>query len=84
MVEVTVKYGLITMYRGTLDLCDHAEEVDMECPVARGKLVLSKAIDIPKQIPPVSIKPSVLKSRLWENFLLPSHGKQYFIILVSF
>ncbi|KAL0637466.1 Phosphatidylglycerol/phosphatidylinositol transfer protein [Maublancomyces gigas] len=51
MVEVTVKYGLITIYKSTLDLCDHAKEIDMECPVAPGKLILKKAVDIPKPIP---------------------------------
>lgn len=62
MVEVTVKYGLITIYKSTLDLCDHAKEIDMECPVAPGKLILKKAVDIPKPIPAVSIKLSVLKT----------------------
>lgn len=50
------------MYKATLDLCDHAKEIDMKCPVGPGKLNLKKTIDIPKQIPPVSIKLSILNA----------------------
>lgn len=56
MVEVTVKYGLITLIKETLDLCDHVSEVDLECPIKKDKLVLTKVVDIPKQVPPVSTK----------------------------
>ncbi|PWW75996.1 ml domain-containing protein [Tuber magnatum] len=51
-VEVSVKYGLITLIKETLDLCDHVNEVDLECPIDQGKLILAKVVDIPKQIPP--------------------------------
>lgn len=51
-VEVTVKYGLITLIKETLDLCDHVGEVDLECPIKKDKLILTKVVDIPKQVPP--------------------------------
>ncbi|KAI5839783.1 ML domain-containing protein [Morchella snyderi] len=51
-VEVTVKYGLITLIKETLDLCDHVGEVDLECPLKANKMILTKVVDIPKQVPP--------------------------------
>jgi len=51
-VEVTVKYGLITLIKRIVDLCDHVDEVDLECPIDAGKLTLTKVVDIPKQVPP--------------------------------
>ncbi|KAI5855966.1 putative Phosphatidylglycerol/phosphatidylinositol transfer protein [Tricharina praecox] len=51
-VDVSVKYGLITMFKQTADICDNLNQVDLECPVKAGKLTLTKAIDIPNQIPP--------------------------------
>jgi len=51
-VEVSVKYGLITLIRETLDLCDHVKEVELECPIEKGKLTLTKVVKIPQQIPP--------------------------------
>ncbi|CCX31150.1 ML domain-containing protein [Pyronema domesticum] len=52
MVDITVKYGLITLIRETLDLCENSGQVDLKCPVEAGKLILTKSVDIPKQIPP--------------------------------
>ena len=52
-VDITVKYGLITLLRESLDLCDNAGKVDLVCPVDTGKLVLNKSVDIPKEVPPV-------------------------------
>lgn len=56
-VDITVKYGLITLIRQSLDLCENAGQVDLECPVDTGKLVLNKSVDIPKEIPPVRDTP---------------------------
>jgi hypothetical protein len=72
-VDVTVKYGLITLLRESVDLCDNAKEVDLECPVDQGKLVLNKSVDIPKQIPPVcspASAPLLLYSGKWPSLLL--------------
>ncbi|KAA8908457.1 putative Phosphatidylglycerol/phosphatidylinositol transfer protein [Sphaerosporella brunnea] len=52
VVHITVKYGLITLLKESLDLCENAGQVDLECPVNKGKLIIKKSVDIPKQIPP--------------------------------
>lgn len=62
MVEVSVKYGLITLIKNKLDLCEHVSEIDLECPIDPGEFTLTKVVDIPKQIPPVSTKLSALNS----------------------
>ncbi|KAF8252267.1 hypothetical protein K440DRAFT_526641, partial [Wilcoxina mikolae CBS 423.85] len=51
-VDLTVKYGLITLIRERFDMCENAGQVDLECPVSDGKRILKKSVDIPKQIPP--------------------------------
>jgi hypothetical protein len=55
-VDIVVKYGLITLLKESLDLCENAGQVDLECPVDQGKLIIKKSVDIPKQIPPVSFE----------------------------
>ncbi|KAL7274804.1 Phosphatidylglycerol/phosphatidylinositol transfer protein [Rhizina undulata] len=52
LVEVTVKYHLITLIKERLDLCDHVSEVGLECPIDEGKMVLTKEVTLPKAIPP--------------------------------
>jgi len=51
-VDVTVKFGMITLLRKNFDLCSNAGQVDLECPVDSGTKVLKKAVDLPSQIPP--------------------------------
>lgn len=51
-IKIVVKYGLIRLLSTTLDLCEHLNEVDMECPVEPGDLSLTKSVDLPSQIPP--------------------------------
>ena len=51
---VEVKYGYIKLLHKTLDLCENAGQVDLECPVKSGEMTLTKEIGLPKQIPPVS------------------------------
>ncbi|KAI5776215.1 ML domain-containing protein [Geopyxis carbonaria] len=51
-VQITVKYGLITLVRQVFDLCENADQVDLECPVDAGEKILKKTVDIPSQIPP--------------------------------
>ncbi|KHO00591.1 phosphatidylglycerol / phosphatidylinositol transfer protein [Metarhizium album ARSEF 1941] len=50
--KLVVKYGLIRLLATTLDLCEHAERVDLGCPVEAGTLVVTKSIDMPSAIPP--------------------------------
>lgn len=58
-VNLQVKYGLITLIRQTADLCEYVKEVDLECPLDKGDLKLYKEVDLPKEIPPVSVAQSV-------------------------
>jgi hypothetical protein len=52
-VNLEVKWGLITLIKQTVDLCDELKNVDLECPLEKGEMVLTKEVDLPKQIPPV-------------------------------
>lgn len=54
-VALEVKWGLITLIQQTVDLCDQLKNVDLECPLEKGKMVLTKQVDLPKQIPPVGV-----------------------------
>ncbi|USW54703.1 Putative sterol transport protein NPC2 [Septoria linicola] len=51
-VHLAVKYGLITIIRQEADLCDTVKKADLECPLKKGDLKLSKDVDLPAQIPP--------------------------------
>ncbi|CAG7936291.1 unnamed protein product [Penicillium nalgiovense] len=51
-VNLEVKWGLITLIKQTVDLCDELKNVDLECPLEKGEMVLTKEVDLPKQIPP--------------------------------
>ncbi|KAJ6064347.1 hypothetical protein N7499_013027 [Penicillium canescens] len=51
-VNLEVKWGLITLIKQTVDLCDELKNVDMSCPLEKGKMVLTKEVELPKQIPP--------------------------------
>ena len=52
-MNLEVKWGLITLIKQTVDLCDELKNVDLECPLEKGEMVLTKEVDLPKQIPPV-------------------------------
>ena len=51
-INLSVKYGLITLIRTKADLCDQMKEIDEECPLSGAKLI-KKEVDIPKEVPPV-------------------------------
>jgi hypothetical protein len=51
-VHLQVKYGLITIIKQTADLCNTVKEVDLECPIKKGDMTLTKEVELPKQIPP--------------------------------
>ncbi|KAL6239249.1 hypothetical protein BDW75DRAFT_154627 [Aspergillus navahoensis] len=51
-VILEVKYGLITLLRQTVDLCEQLTNVDLQCPLEKGPMVLTKEIQLPQQIPP--------------------------------
>jgi hypothetical protein len=51
-VILQVKYGLIRLVSTRADLCDQVENVDMECPIKKGKTTITKDVELPKEIPP--------------------------------
>ena len=50
-IHLQVKYGLITLINQEAELCDYVKEVDLSCPLKKGDLVLTKSVNIPKQVP---------------------------------
>lgn len=55
-VNLQVKYGLIRLINQKTDLCEQMKNVDEECPLS-GEKVITKDVDLPKEIPPVSHQP---------------------------
>ncbi|PGH27968.1 hypothetical protein AJ80_00222 [Polytolypa hystricis UAMH7299] len=51
-VLLQVKYGYIRLINEEADLCEQIQNVDLECPLEKGKLSLVKEVDLPKEIPP--------------------------------
>jgi len=51
-VLLQVKYGLIRLINQEADLCDQLTNVDLECPLEKGEMILTKEVDLPAQIPP--------------------------------
>jgi ML domain len=54
-IIIQVKYGLIRLINTTADLCEQVQNVDLQCPIKKGKTAILKIVDLPKEIPPVSI-----------------------------
>lgn len=54
-VKVTVKYGLIQLLSTTADLCEQLDNVDLACPLENGSMTITKSVDLPSAIPPVSL-----------------------------
>jgi ML domain len=48
-----VKYGFIKLLSGTADLCEKAAEVNLQCPIEKGQVIVQKFVELPSQIPPV-------------------------------
>ncbi|TWU72866.1 Phosphatidylglycerol/phosphatidylinositol transfer protein [Metarhizium rileyi] len=55
-IDLVVKYGLITLIRTRADLCEQMGEVDLQCPVEPGDRVITKTVQLPKEIPPGTYK----------------------------
>ncbi|KAK7680113.1 Phosphatidylglycerol/phosphatidylinositol transfer protein [Cerrena zonata] len=51
-VEVDVRYGYIRLIHQTFDLCEEITKVDLECPIEKGKQVITKEVEIPNEVPP--------------------------------
>jgi hypothetical protein len=54
-VALQVKYGVITLIKQTVDLCEQVKNVDLDCPLD-GNLKFTKEVELPREIPPVRIK----------------------------
>lgn len=54
-VLLQVKYGLIRLLKQKIDLCEQVGEVDLKCPIKAGILDLTKTVELPNEIPPVSL-----------------------------
>ena len=59
-VNLVVKYGLIRLVNTKADLCEQVGNVDLECPIKKGVLSITKSVQIPKEVPPVSPSPLLL------------------------
>jgi len=53
-VILTVKYGLIKLVNTKQNLCSQVSNVDMECPVEAGPIVIQKDVELPNEIPNVN------------------------------
>ncbi|KAK4191973.1 ML domain-containing protein [Podospora australis] len=51
-VNLSVKYGYIRLINTQADLCKEMKNVDMECPIEKGKISITKSVELPKEIPP--------------------------------
>jgi ML domain len=54
-VDVLVKYGVVKILQKRFDLCEQAGQVNKSCPVEKGDFTIDKDVELPKEIPPVSI-----------------------------
>jgi hypothetical protein len=52
-MHLQVKYGLITLINQEADGCDTIGKADLECPLDKGEMTLTKDVDLPREIPPV-------------------------------
>ncbi|MCJ1392296.1 Phosphatidylglycerol/phosphatidylinositol transfer protein [Xylographa bjoerkii] len=52
-VLLSVKYNrLITLFSSRENLCDQMKNVDKECPLEKGKISITKEVELPTRIPP--------------------------------
>jgi hypothetical protein len=54
-----VKYGFVKLISTKEDLCQQMANVDKECPLEKGESIITKEVDLPKEIPPVSRTSSI-------------------------
>lgn len=51
-MHLQVKYGLITLINQQADGCETIGKADLECPLKKGEMKLTKDVDLPREIPP--------------------------------
>ncbi len=67
-VVLQVKYGLIRLVNTKADLCEQVKNVDMECPIEKGKTKITKEVELPNEIPPVSRPDRTLRLKSVADF----------------
>lgn len=66
-VLLVVKYGLIKLLTQKADLCEQITNVNMECPIEKGAVELTKSVELPNEIPPVRYMASfILTQSIWQ------------------
>lgn len=71
-VIIVVKYGFIKLLSTTADLCEKVSNVDLECPVKKGPIKITKDVELPKEIPPVRLRSTLV---MLERRLTMDQGK---------
>ncbi|KAH6673729.1 ML domain-containing protein [Halenospora varia] len=51
-VNIQVKWGIVKILTTKADLCEQVSNVDLECPIKKGKVTITKDVELPKEIPP--------------------------------
>jgi hypothetical protein len=60
-MHLQVKYGLITLINQEADGCDTIGKADLECPLDKGEMTLTKDVALPREIPPVRLDTALSK-----------------------
>jgi len=68
-IDLTVKYGLIRLLTTKADLCEQMGEVDLKCPLEPGERIITKTVELPKEIPPVCHCSRGAKNIVWTGSL---------------
>jgi len=61
-VHLEVKYGFIKLINQQVDFCEQLKQVDEKCPLEKGDMTILKEVEIPKEVPPVSIVKQLMVS----------------------
>lgn len=54
-INLQVKWNLVRLISTTTDLCEQVGNVDLECPLEKGPITITKDVEIPNEIPNVSL-----------------------------
>ncbi|KAL9612272.1 MAG: hypothetical protein Q9167_003140 [Letrouitia subvulpina] len=73
-INLSVKYGLITLVNTQADLCDQMAAVDEQCPLL-GVKEFTKEVSLPKEIPPVRKTLLAETSSRMSDQIWPMQGK---------
>jgi hypothetical protein len=52
-MHMTVKLGVVTLIRKTVDFCEELKGTSLECPVQKGPIKFVKTFDLPQELPKV-------------------------------